>query len=164
MPTRTANTSNQPSDRSQCWWGTVAERPSLPSMWLAVDLAHRDIVWRLERLEEGIVELVTEVFAWWEPFDVVTAVRLRSPSPSATSVIVNAVVAASHTTRPLARGRRQIEFLVTACPDVFAGVGWLRRLHRRSATLPEVLSAAVAVHEALADIDELAERARWSAA
>jgi hypothetical protein len=164
LPTRTANTSNHAFDRSECWWGTLAEPPSLPLLRLEVDRIRREVKRRLDRLEDDIVELVVEAFLLWEPFDLVDAVRMRSSNPNGTSVIVNAIVAASHTTRPLARGRRQIEFLAAACPDVLAGIGWLGRLDHRSGTLTGMLTAAVDVYRALVDIDESGERAAWAAA
>lgn len=164
MPTHTANTSNHASDRSECWWGTLAARPSLPLLCLQVDQVRREVAHRLDWLEGEIVELVVEAFFFWEPFDLVEAVRMRSSNPDATPLIANAIVAASHTTKPLARGRRQIEFLATACPDVLAGIGWLARLDHRSGTLTRMFTAAVDVYRALAEIDDSAERAAWTAA
>lgn len=113
---------------------------------LAIQLARleRRIDRLLASVERDLVTGVAEVLDLGvAPFGLIERVHLGLRRGTARIVVANAIVAASHTVLLLdRRDQRQVEFLVTACPVVSAGAGWLRRLHRACGRDPCVLSAA----------------------
>ena len=104
-------------------------------------------------------DLVREIAAWLDfgtnPFRIHAHLSVRSGGAAASAVLANALAAAGHMIALTEHGRRQMEFLTTACPGVRAGIGWLKRLDR-SSTGTDVGVVASAIRRLLFEVDWVA--------
>lgn len=143
--------SPRPHFRHRCRTHRIQPSPPGESVALALfaPAARRARDRTLATIEDAIVRAVTGLLdEGVDPYELLTALRLRSARPSSTLVAANALVAASHTAFLGDRGRRQIAVLATAAADVVAGVGWLCRLDRRR-RLDSIAEAALDIWRAL---------------
>ena len=152
MTTRTPSISDYCPDGDPCSW-QIVEPPTLPLVQWWLDRIDRDIGLQLGRMEEMLVDVVTDAWFDREPFDLLELVRDRCVGRHVTDVAVNTILAASHQVRPSGRASRQVDFLATACPTAMPGAGWLRRLGQRLGAPPRVWKAA---SDVIAALDECA--------